>query len=144
MPSRLPSLSRNHAAAYVPPTAVVAGDVRIGADACVLFGAVISSEGGPIEVGGGCIVMEHAVVRGTSRHPAQLGLHVHVGPHAYVSGATLGDEGFVATNAMAFNGATFGRASSVAPGAAVHIGCQVAAETRIPIGWVAVGDPAHL
>jgi hypothetical protein len=37
-----------------------------------------------------------------------------------------------------------GRASSVALGGAVHIGCMVAPQTRIPIGWVAVGNPARL
>jgi len=53
-------------------------------------------------------------------------------------------EMFIATGAMVFNGARMGRASSVARGGAVHIGCVVPPETRIPIGWVAVGDPARL
>ena len=64
--------------------------------------------------------------------------------HAYVSGATVADEVFLATGSMVFNGARMGQASSVALGGAVHIGCQVAAGTRVPIGWVAVGDPAEL
>ncbi|MGH3122820.1 MAG: hypothetical protein ACRDND_17615 [Streptosporangiaceae bacterium] len=33
---------------------------------------------------------------------------------------------------------------SVALGGAVQIGCVAPPETRIPIGWVAVGDPARL
>ena len=37
-----------------------------------------------------------------------------------------------------------GAASSVALGGAVHIGCVVPPQTRIPIGWIAVGDPARL
>ena len=40
-----------------------------------------------------------------------------------------------------------GAASSVARGGAVHIGaawCRRARGARIPIGWVAVGDPARL
>ena len=41
-------------------------------------------------------------------------------------------------------GRSSGRASSVALGGAVHIGCVVPPQTRIPIGWVAVGDPARL
>ena len=52
---------------------------------------------------------------------------------------------FIATGAMVFNGAQMGRASSVALGGAVHIWLVVPPEeTRIPIGWVAVGDPARL
>ena len=45
---------------------------------------------------------------------------------------------------MVFNGAQMGRASSVALGGAVHIGCVVLPETRIPIGWVAVTNPARM
>jgi hypothetical protein len=56
----------------------------------------------------------------------------------------VGDEVFIATGAMVFNGALMGQASSVALGGAVHIGCVVPPQTRIPIGWVAVGDPARL
>jgi carbonic anhydrase/acetyltransferase-like protein (isoleucine patch superfamily) len=133
-----------HATAYIAPTAVLSGDVRVGADTCVLFGAVLSDEGGAVEVGERCVIMEHAVLRGAPRRPVRLGRHVLVGPHAYISGAVLDDEVFVATGGMVFNGAHMGRASSLALGAAVHIGCQVPDETHIPIGWVAVGDPAQV
>jgi carbonic anhydrase/acetyltransferase-like protein (isoleucine patch superfamily) len=135
---------RVHPDAYVAPSAVLSGDVRVGPHARVLFGAVITDDGGRVEVGERCVVMEQAVLRGTQRHPARLGRNVLVGPHAYVSGAVLEDEVFVATGAMVFNGARMGTASSVALGGAVHIGCQVAPDTRIPIGWVAVGNPARI
>ena len=95
-------------------------------------------------MGPGCVIMENAVLRGTARHPTRLGREVLLGPHAYISGAILDDHVFVATGGMVFNGAVLGAASSLALGAAVHIGCQVPAETRIPIGWVAVGEPARL
>ena len=44
--------------AYVAPTAVLCGDVRIGAGSRILFGAVLTAETGSIEVGERCIVME--------------------------------------------------------------------------------------
>jgi hypothetical protein len=69
---------------------------------------------------------------------------VLAGPHSYLTGCTIGDEVFIASGAMVFNGAQMDRASSVALGGAVHIGCVVPAQTRIPIGWVAVGNPARL
>jgi hypothetical protein len=68
--------------AYVAPTAVVCGDVRLDEDVRVLFGAVISAEGGPVEVGSSSIVMEQAVVRGREGHPTGIGSHLLVGPHA--------------------------------------------------------------
>jgi carbonic anhydrase/acetyltransferase-like protein (isoleucine patch superfamily) len=130
--------------AYVAPTAVLSGQVTVGPGSCVLPGAVLSADGGSVEIGANCVIMEHAVLRGTPRHPLTIGDHVLVGPHSYLSGCTVGDEVFIATGAMVFNGALMGQASSVALGGAVHIGCVVPPQTRIPIGWVAVGDPARL
>jgi carbonic anhydrase/acetyltransferase-like protein (isoleucine patch superfamily) len=130
--------------AYVAPTAVLSGQVTVGPGSCVLHGAVLSADGGSVEIGANCVIMEHAVLRGTPRHPLTIGDHVLAGPHSYLSGCTVGDEVFIATGAMVFNGALIGQASSVALGGAVHIGCVVPPQTRIPIGWVAVGDPARL
>jgi len=136
-----PLIDRN---AYIASTAVLSGRVRIGAGSAVLHGAVLTDDGGPVEIGINTVIMEHAVVRGTRRHPVTVGDHVLAGPHSYLSGCTVGDEVFIATGAMVFNGAQMGRASSVALGGAVHIGCVVPPETRIPIGWVAVGNPARM
>ena len=133
-----------HPDAYVAPTAVLSGQVQVGPGSCVLLGAVLAADGGPAEIGANCVIMEHAVLRGTPRQPLKLGDHVLAGPHSYLTGCTVGDEVFIATGAMVFNGAQMGRASSVALGGAVHIGCVVPPGTRIPIGWVAVGDPARL
>ncbi len=130
--------------AYVAPTAVLSGEVRIGQGSCVLHGAVISADGGPVEIGANSVIMEHAVLRATPRHQLTIGDHVLAGPHSYLTGCTIGDEVFIATGAMVFNGARMGRASSVALCGAVHIGCVVPPQTRIAIGWVAVGDPARL
>ena len=40
--------------AYVAPTAVLSGDVRVGPDSRVLFGAVLTAEDGVVEVGARC------------------------------------------------------------------------------------------
>jgi carbonic anhydrase/acetyltransferase-like protein (isoleucine patch superfamily) len=133
-----------HPQAYVAATAVLSGQVRVGPGSCILHGAVVSADGGPVVIGANCVIMEHAVLRGTPRHPLIIGDHVLAGPHSYLTGCRIGDEVFIATGAMVFNGAQMGRASSVALGGAVHIGSVVPPLTRIPIGWVAVGDPAHL
>ena len=70
--------------AYVAPNAVLCGDVAVGEDARILFGAVLTAEGGRVEIGARSIVMENALVRGRRGHPATLGAHVLVGPHAHV------------------------------------------------------------
>jgi gamma-carbonic anhydrase len=133
-----------HESAYVAPTAVVSGDVTIGPDSRILFGAVLTAEGGPIEVGGRCIVMENAVVRGRESHPVVLGDHVLVGPHAHVNGAHIEHEVFLATGVSVFPGARIGHGSEVRIGAVVHVNSTVRPGTTVPIGWIAVGDPADL
>ena len=135
---------RIHETAYIAPTATVCGDVTIGAESRVLFGAVLVAEGGPVTIGRHCIVMEQAVVRGTARHPARLGDHVLVGPHAHLSGCTVEESVFVATGASVLNGARLGAASGVRINGVVHVNTAVAAGATVPIGWVAVGDPAQI
>ena len=133
-----------HPEAYVAPSAVLSGEVRVGSGSCIMHGAVLAAEGGSVDIGANCVIMENAVLRGTQRHPLIMGDHVLAGPHSHLTGCVIADEVFIATGAMVFNGAHLGRASSVALGAAVHIGCVVPPLTRIPIGWVAVGDPARM
>ena len=133
-----------HPEAYVAPSAVLSGEVRIGRGSCVMHGAVLAAEGGPVEIGANCVIMENAVLRGTPGHPLIMGDHVLAGPHSHLTGCGIADEVFIATAARVFSGAHMGRASSVALGGTVHIGCIVPTLTRIPIGWVAVGDPARM
>ncbi|MGA3360465.1 MAG: gamma carbonic anhydrase family protein [Solirubrobacteraceae bacterium] len=130
--------------AYVAPTAVVCGDVTIGEDSRVLFGAVLTAEGGSLEVGARCIVMENALVRGRAGHPVRLGDNVLVGPHAHINGAMIENDVFVATGASIFPGARVGAGSEVRVNAVVQVNTSIEAGTTVPIGWVAVGDPARL
>jgi len=65
--------------AYVAPTAVLCGNVRVGPDARILFGAVVTGEDGRVEIGARCVVMENALVRGREAHPVELGDDVLVG-----------------------------------------------------------------
>jgi carbonic anhydrase/acetyltransferase-like protein (isoleucine patch superfamily) len=130
--------------AWVAPNATVAGDVVIGPKTRVLFGAVLTADGGPIRIGSECVLMENAVLRGTRKHPLRLGDRVLVGPRAYLSGCTIEDEVFLATGSTVFNAAQIGRRAEVRVNATVHLKTVVAEETVVPIGWVAVGDPAEL
>lgn len=132
---------RVHPSAVVAPSAVISGDVELGENVQVLHGAVVTAEGGPVRIGAGTIVMENAVIRGVSGNEVSIGDHCLVGPHAYVSGATVEPEVFLATGSRVFNGALIGRGSEVRIDAIVHLRTQLAPKTIVPIGWVAVGTP---
>jgi carbonic anhydrase/acetyltransferase-like protein (isoleucine patch superfamily) len=135
---------RIHPDAVVAATAVVSGDVTIGAGCQVLHGAVITAEGGPVTLGEHVIVMENALIRATAAHPVHIGSHVLVGPMASISGATVEDEVFLATGTRVFNGARIGSHSEVRINAVVHLRTVLPADAVVPIGWVAVGDPAQM
>jgi gamma-carbonic anhydrase len=130
--------------AYVAPNAVLCGDVRIGPDARVLFGAVVTAEDGRVEIGARCVIMENALVRGRAAHPVRLGDDVLVGPHAHVNGAEVGDGCFLATGCSLFPGARLGRDVEVRVNGVVHVNTALEDGALVPIGWVAVGDPASV
>lgn len=133
-----------HESVYVAPNATICGEVTIGENCRILYGAVLVAEGGPVVIGSQCIIMENAVIRGTPHHPTQLGDHVLVGPGAYLSGCTVEDSAFLATGARVFNGAQIGTRSEVRINGVVHLRTVLPADTTVPIGWVAVGDPAEI
>jgi carbonic anhydrase/acetyltransferase-like protein (isoleucine patch superfamily) len=130
--------------ARIAPNAVVCGDVTIGAMTSIGFGAVLTAESGPIRIGAHCIVMDTAVIRGVAHHPVEIGNHVLVGPRAYLSGCRVEDEVFLATGATVFNGAIVGAGAEVRVNGVVHIRTVVPPGATVPIGWIAVGDPAHI
>jgi carbonic anhydrase/acetyltransferase-like protein (isoleucine patch superfamily) len=132
------------ASAYVAPSAVLCGAVVLGERARVLHGAVLTAEDGAVRVGDDVVVMENALVRGRSGHPAVLGDAVLVGPHAHVNGATIEDEVFLATGVAVFPGAVAGAGSELRIHSVLHVGSRLAPGTVVPIGWIAAGDPAQL
>jgi carbonic anhydrase/acetyltransferase-like protein (isoleucine patch superfamily) len=121
-----------HESAYVAPNAVVCGDVTIGENSRILFGAVLVAEGGPVVVGSHCIIMENAVIRGTPRHPTRLGDHVLVGPRAYLTGCIVEDCAFLATGATVFNGARIGPRAEVRINGLVHLRTVLPADAVVP------------
>lgn len=135
---------RIHPDAVVAPTAIISGDVEIGAGCQVLHAAVITAEGGPVRLGEHVIVMENSLIRATVAHSVHIGNNTLVGTFASIAGATIGDQVFLASGARVFNGARVGAHSEVRINAIVHRNTVLPEGTVVPIGWVAVGDPVQL
>jgi carbonic anhydrase/acetyltransferase-like protein (isoleucine patch superfamily) len=130
--------------AYVAPTAVVSGDVTVGPGSRILFGAVVTAEtAGSVVIGRDCIVMENAVIRGRPGRPARIGDSVLVGPHAHLNGCEVGDCAFVATGASAFPGSRVGERAEMRINSVLHVNSALGKDQTLPIGWVAVGNPAQ-
>jgi carbonic anhydrase/acetyltransferase-like protein (isoleucine patch superfamily) len=135
---------RIHPSAYVAPNAVLCGDVEVGPDCRILFGAVLTAEDGPVSLGERCIVMENAVLRGRAGNPVRLGDRVLIGPHAHVNGAEIGEEAFVATGASLFPGSRLGAGAEIRINGVLHVNSVLPDGAELPIGWIAVGDPARM
>ncbi len=133
-----------HPTSWVAPDATICGDVTIGAYTRIMWGARVIAEGGQIEIGEYCIIMENAVVRSTARHSLQIGHYCLIGPNAHVVGCLIEDEVFIATGAAIFHGAKLGKGSEVRINGVVHLKSYLTAGATVPIGWVAVGDPANI
>ena len=129
---------------YIAPNAAISGDVEIGAGSCVLYGAVLTSEGGPIRVGRDCVIMENAVLRGAPGAALTIGDNVLVGPRAYLTGCTVEDSAFLAAGSTVFNQAVIGARAEVRINAVVHLKTYLPVGCTVPIGWVAVGHPVQI
>ena len=136
-----PAIDRD---AFVAPDATVCGDVTIGQGARVMHGARIVAEGGRIVIGRDTIVMQNAVVRSTETHDCAIGSNVLIGPTAHVVGSTVEDRVFLATGTSIFHGSRLGEGSVVRIHGVVHVNTVLETAATVPIGWVAVGDPAQL
>jgi carbonic anhydrase/acetyltransferase-like protein (isoleucine patch superfamily) len=134
--------------AFVAPTAVVAGNVRVGPRVRVMYGAVLDSEGSRVDVGECTIVCEHAVLRATAAgdvdHPVVVGDHVFIGPHATLLGCTVEPCSYIATGATVLQGVTVHSGAVVAVGAVVHAMAVVPRDYFVPPNTIAIGDPLTL
>lgn len=135
---------RIDSSAWVAPNAVICGNVTVGPDCRIMYGAQVIAEGGSITIGRECVIMENAVLRSSARHPLSIGNNCLIGPNAHVVGCTVEDAVFIATGAAIFHSARLGKGSEVRVNGVVHLKSFLAAGETVPIGWVAVGNPAEI
>lgn len=130
--------------AFIAPTAAICGDVKIGKNTRIMYGAAIIAEGGAIEIGDNCVVLENAVLRSTVHHSLHIGNNVLVGPNAHAVGCIVEENVFIATGAAVFHGARLCKGSEVRINGVVHIRTVLPENETVPINWVAVGTPAQI
>lgn len=138
------STPRLDASAGLAPSATVVGDVEVGPNCWIGFGAVLLAEGGPIRIGANCIIMENAVLRAVRGHPLSLGDNVLVGPRACLTGCTVAENAFLATGATVFNAARIGARAEIRINGIVHLRTVLPDDAVVPPNWIAVGDPARI
>lgn len=100
-----------HPSAFVAPTAVLIGDVTVGEDSSIWFGAVLRGDDPDhgIVVGPRTSVQDNCVVHVGRWGPTVIGADVTVGHGAKFESCTIGDRTVVGMNAVILQGALVGR-----------------------------------
>ena len=124
--------------AFIAPGATVLGEVTIGEESSIWFGAVVRGDCEAIRIGRRTNIQDLCVLHADPGFPCTLGDGVTVGHGAIVHGATVEDEVLIGMKAVVMNGAKVGRGSIVAVGALVTEGM------KIPPGSIAMGQPARV
>ncbi len=122
---------------WVAPSAELIGDVRLGREVGIWFGAVIRADNTPIEVGDRSNVQEGAMLHSDPGYPLVVGSGCTIGHHAILHGCRIEDDVLVGMGATVLNGATIGAGSLVGAGALVTEG------KSFPPGSLIVGSPAR-
>ena len=123
---------------FIAPNATVLGNVTIGVDCSVFFGAVVRAEHDAITIGGGTNIQDNCVLHVDEGFPLSVGQNVTVGHGAILHGCTVGDNTLIGMGAIVLNGAVIGRDCIIGAGA------LVTGNTVIPDGSLAVGSPAKV
>ena len=76
---------------YIAPNATVVGDVNLGKDVNIWYGAVLRGDSGSITVGEGTNVQDNCVIH----EKTVIGKHCTIGHGAIVHGCTIGDGAMV-------------------------------------------------
>jgi carbonic anhydrase/acetyltransferase-like protein (isoleucine patch superfamily) len=122
--------------AWVAPGAYVVGDVHLGEESSVWYGAVLRGDTEPIRIGGRTNIQDGCVLHADPGFPAIVGEDCVIGHKALVHGCEIGDRCLVGMGAIILNGARIGEGSIVAAGALVPEGKE------FPPGSLIVGIPA--
>jgi gamma-carbonic anhydrase len=129
---------RVHPTAFVAPSADVIGDVEVGENASIWFGAVLRGDINRIVIGANSNVQDNAVVHLADEFPAIIGSFVTIGHSAVVHACVIEDECLIGMGAIILDGAVIGARSIVGAGALVTPG------TIIPPGSMVLGSPAKV
>ena len=127
-----------HESAFVAENATLIGDIEIGADSSVWFGAVLRADINSIVIGDRTNIQDICVIHVDEDKPVVIGNDVTIGHAATIHGCTLEDRCLIGMGAVVLDGAIIGTGSIVAANALVTPG------KRIPPHTLVGGVPAKL
>lgn len=128
---------------FVAPSAHVIGNVKLGLQSSVWYGAVLRGDINSIHVGDRTNIQDNAIVHvarevphGKGPRPTVIGNNCTIGHGAIIHAAEIGDNCLVGMGATVLDGA------KVESGAMVAAGALVTPGTVVPSGQIWAGSPA--
>ena len=123
--------------AWVADSAQVIGEVELGDNASVWYGAVVRGDTGElIRIGRNSNIQDLSVLHADFGMPLTIGDNVTVGHQVMLHGCTIGDGTLVGIQSVVLNGAKIGRNCVVGAGALVTVGKE------FPDNSLILGTPA--
>jgi carbonic anhydrase/acetyltransferase-like protein (isoleucine patch superfamily) len=123
---------------FIAENATVRGDVNLGKEVSIWFGAVLRADKDRIVIGDRSNIQDNAVLHTSTGHPVLMGSDVSVGHGAILHGCSIANRVLVGMGAIVLNGARIGEDSLLGAGTVVTEG------TVIPPGSVVVGVPGKV
>ena len=124
--------------AFVADNATILGDVTIGKDSSILFGAVLRAEHAAMVIGARTNVQDNCVLHVDEDFPIAIGDGVTIGHGAIIHGCTIGSNTLVGMGAIVLNGAQIGENCLIGAGTLVPQGMIV------PDGSMVIGVPGRI
>jgi carbonic anhydrase/acetyltransferase-like protein (isoleucine patch superfamily) len=133
-----PDLLKVDPSAFIAPGAVVLGDVHLGADVSVWFGAVVRGDTEMIRIGARTNLQDGTIVHADPGFPCLVGDDVTVGHRVLLHGCRIGDRSLIGMSSTIMNGAVIGERCLIGAGTLITEGKQ------IPPGSLVMGSPGKV
>lgn len=127
-----------HPSAFIASTAAVMGDVTLGEESSIWYGAVLRGDMAAIIIGAQTNIQDGSIVHVDTGVPCTIGQRVGVGHRVILHGCTVGDDCLIAMGSVLLNGVRVGAGSVVAAGAVLREGMEV------PPGSLVMGVPGRI
>lgn len=133
--SFVPILKGNN---FIATNATVIGNVIVGENSSIWFGAVVRADIDKIEIGSNTNIQDNVVIHIDKGKPTIIGDEVTIGHNAIIHGAKLGNRTLIGMGAIILDGAQIGEGSIVAAGSVVR------PNIIIPPRCLVAGVPAEI
>jgi len=125
-------------AAFIAANSTVNGDVVLGPDASVFYGAVLRGDINIIRIGRGSNIQDNAIVHLSDNHGTVVGDYVTVGHAVTLHGCTVEDGCLIGMGSIILDGARIGAGSIVGAGSLVTMGFECPPDSMV------MGRPAKV